>query len=44
MTPCITQLSLCFLGQRDLVIDFDAPDISSVGAPSYFDKSMIGSA
>jgi hypothetical protein len=31
MTECITQLSLGFLNQRDVVIDFDAPDISSDG-------------
>jgi hypothetical protein len=31
MTQCITQLSLGFLGHRDLVIDFDAPDVSSDG-------------
>lgn len=31
MTKCITQLSLGLLGHRKLVIDFDAPDISSDG-------------
>jgi len=31
MTQCITQLSLGFFGQQPLVIDFDAPDISSDG-------------
>jgi hypothetical protein len=31
MTQCITQLSLGFFGQRALVIDFDAPEISSDG-------------
>lgn len=31
MTECITQLSLGFLGQRPIVIDFDAPEISSDG-------------
>ena len=29
MTECITQLSLGFFGQRPVVIDFDAPEISS---------------
>jgi hypothetical protein len=29
MTQCITQLTLGFLGQQPLVIDFDAPDTSS---------------
>lgn len=31
MTQCITQLSLGFFGQRPVVVDFDAPDISSDG-------------
>jgi hypothetical protein len=31
MTQCITQLSLGFFGQRPIVIDFDAPEISSDG-------------
>jgi hypothetical protein len=31
MTQCITQLSLGFLGQRPVVIDFDAPELSSDG-------------
>jgi hypothetical protein len=31
MTQCITQLTLGFLGQQPLVIDFDAPDVSSDG-------------
>jgi hypothetical protein len=31
MAQCITQLTLGFLGQKPLVIDFDAPDISSDG-------------
>lgn len=31
MTQCITQLSLGFFGQKPVVIDFDAPDVSSDG-------------
>jgi hypothetical protein len=31
MTQSITQLTLGFLGQQPLVIDFDAPDVSSDG-------------
>lgn len=31
MAECITQLTLGFLGQQPLVIDFDAPDVSSDG-------------
>ena len=31
MTQCITQLTLGFFGQRPVVVDFDAPEISSDG-------------